>query len=182
MAYTKSGWYTNTILAMLEATAQTGTGGLNLTLDTWYVSLLTYASVTDGSSPVQFQTTTQGWVNTFENIGGSGGGASPTAWPTGGIQLHSAATGTSSVTPTVTLGGSSPYYVQYTWTNPLAAPGTSLTGAGGCIIYAFPVTIGGTIAKPMVLSLAFGSAYSTVNGVFGITPSGSGLSQLTLTQ
>ena len=58
MAYAKSGWYTNTILQMLEATATTGTGGLNLSLDTWYVSLLTYASVTDGSSPVQFQTTT----------------------------------------------------------------------------------------------------------------------------
>ena len=174
MAYAKSGWYTNTILAALEATGQTGTGGLNLTLDTWYVSLLTYLSVTDGSSPVQFQTTTQGWVATFENTG--------TGWVTGGVSLHTAAAAGGSVTPTVTLGGSSPYYVQYSWTNPLAVPGTSLTGAGGCIIYAFPVTIGGTVTKPMVLSLAFGSAYSTVNGVFGITPSGSGLSQLTLTQ
>ena len=180
MAYTKSGWYTNSILAALEATAQTGTGGLNLTLDTWYVSLLTYASVTDGSSPVQFQTTTQGWVNTFENIGGTGGGALSSAWPTGGIQLHVAAASAASVTPTVTLGGASPYYVQYTWTNPLAVPGTSLTGAGGCIIYAQPLSA--PVSKPMILSLAFGSAYSTVNGVFGITPSGSGLSQLTLTQ
>jgi hypothetical protein len=172
MAYTKSGWYTNTILAMLEATAQTGTGGLNLTLDTWYVSLLTYASVTDGSSPVQFQTTTQAWVSTFENTG--------TGWVTGGVSLHTAAAAGGSVTPTVTLGGSSPYYVQYSWTNPLAVPSTTLTGAGGCIIYAYPLSA--PISKPMVLSLAFGSAYSTVNGVFGITPSGSGLSQLTLTQ
>jgi hypothetical protein len=171
MAYTKSGWYTNTILAALEATSQTGTGGLNLTLDTWYVSLLTYASVTDGSSPVQFQTTTQTWVNTFENTG--------TGWVTTGVSLHTAAAAGASVTPTVTLGGSSPYYVQYSWTNPLAVSGTTLTGAGGCIIYAKPLSVPNT---PMVLSLAFGSAYSTVNGVFGITPSGSGLSQLTLTQ
>src|ERR1035441_869498 len=180
MAYAKSGWYTNTILQMLEAISTTGTGGLNLTLDTWYVSLLTYNSVTDGSSPVQFQTTTQVWVPTFENIGGSGGGASPSAWPTGGIQLHVAAASAGSVTPTVTLGGSSPYYVQYSWTNPLAVSGTTLTGAGGCIIYAFPLSA--PVSKLMVLSLAFGSAYSTVNGQFGITPSGSGLSQLTLTQ
>ena len=179
MAYTKSGWYTNTILAMLEATSTTGTGGLNLSLDTWYVSLLTYASVTDGSSPVQFQTTTQLWVSTFECIGGSGGGASPSARPTGGVSLHTAAAAGASVTPTVTLGGSSPYYVQYSWTNPLAVAGTSLTGAGGCIIYAKPLSVPNT---PMVLSLCFGSPYSTVNGVFGITPSGSGLSQLTLTQ
>ena len=179
MAYTKSGWYTNTILAMMEATATTGTGGLNLSLDTWYVSLLTYSSVSDGSSPVQFQTTTQGWVSTAECIGGSNGGASPSAWPTGGIQLHVAAASAGSVTPTVTLGGSSPYYVQYSWTNPLAVAGTSLTGAGGCIIYAKPLSVPNI---PMVLSLCFGSAYSTVNGVFGITPSGSGLSQLTLTQ
>src|ERR1035438_9772416 len=175
MAYTKSGWYTNTILAMLEATATTGTGGLNLSLDTWYVSLLTYSSVTDGSSPVQFQTTTQSWVATFENIGG----ASRSAWPTGGVSLHTAAAAAASVTPTVTLGGASPYYVQYTWTNPLAVSGTTLTGAGGCIVYAQPLSVPN---KPMVLSLCFGSAYSTVNGVFGITPSGSGLSQLTLTQ
>ena len=65
------------------------------------------------------------------------------------------------------------------WTNPLAVSGTTLTGAGGCIIYAHPLT---SPSIPMVLSLCFGSAYSTVNGVFGITPSGSGLSQLTLTQ
>ena len=118
-------------------------------------------------------------VSTFENIGGSNGGASPSAWPSGGVSLHTAAAAGASVTPTVTLGGSSPYYVQYTWTNPLAVAGTSLTGAGGCIIYAKPLSVPNI---PMVLSLCFGSAYSTVNGVFGITPSGSGLSQLTLTQ
>src|ERR1039458_9850802 len=133
MAYTKSGWYTNTILAMMEASSTTGTGGLNLSLDTWYVSLLTWpGSLADGSSPVQFQTTSQSWVSTFECTG--------TGWPTPGFSLHTAAAAGASVTPTVTLGGSSPYYVQYSWTNPLAVSSTTLTGAGGCIIYAQPLS------------------------------------------
>jgi hypothetical protein len=172
MAMTKSGWYTNTMLAALLATAQTGTGGLNYSLATWKVSLLTYASVTDGASPVQFQTVTQAWVNTFENTG--------TGWVTTGVLLSAAATGSTSVVPAVTLFGSSPYGIQYTWTNPLSVAGTTLTNAGGMIIYADPLSA--PIVKPMVLAIAFGAAYSTVAGVFGVTPSGSGLSQITLTQ
>ena len=172
MAYTKSGWYTNSFLAALLATAQTGTGGLNYSLATWKVSLLTFASVTDGSSPVQFQTTTQAWVSTFENTG--------TGWVTGGLTLATAAAGSSSVVPTVTLGGASPYYVQYSWTNPLSVAGTTLTGVGGMIIYADPLSA--PIVKPMILEIAFGASYSTVAGTFGVTPSGSGLSQITLTQ
>jgi hypothetical protein len=172
MAYTKSGWYTNTMLAALLATTQTGTGGLNYSLATWKISLLTYTSVTDGSSPVQFQTTTQAWVNTFENTG--------TGWVTTGITLSTAAAGSTSVTPTVALGGSSPYYIQYSWTNPLSVAGTTLTGVGGMIIYADPLS--SPIVKPMVLSICFGAAYNTVAGTFGVTPSGSGLSQITLTQ
>jgi hypothetical protein len=171
MAYTKSGWYTNTMLAALLATAQTG-GALTYSLATWKVSLLLFASVTDGSSPVQFQTTTQAWVNTFEATG--------TGWATGGLTLATAATGSSSVVPTVALGGASPYYIQYSWTNPLSVAGTTLTGVGGMIIYADPLSA--PIVKPMVLEIAFGASYSTVAGTFGVTPSGSGLSQITLTQ
>jgi hypothetical protein len=169
---TKSGWYTNTLLAALLATAQTGTGGLNYSLATWKVSLLTYATSTDGASPIQFQTTTQAWVNTFEATG--------TGWATGGVVLNVAASGSTSVVPTVTLGGASPYYIQYSWTNPLSVAGTTLTGVGGMIIYADPLSA--PIVKPMVLYINFGSAYSTVAGTFGVTPSGSGLSQITLTQ
>jgi hypothetical protein len=172
VAYTKSGWYTNTLGAALLATAQTGTGGLNFSLATWKVSLLLFASVTDGSSPVQFQTVTQAWVNTFEATG--------TGWSTGGVVLNVAAAGATSTVPTVTLGGASPYYVQYTWTNPLAVSTTTLTGVGGMIIYADPLSA--PIVKPMVLEIAFGASYSTVAGTFGVTPSGSGLSQITLTQ
>lgn len=172
MAYTKSGWYTNSMLAALLATAQTGTGGLNYSLATWKVSLLVYASVTDGASPVQFQTTTQAWVNTFEATG--------TGWVTTGITLATAATGSTSVVPTVALGGASPYYIQHSWTNPLSVAGTTLTGVGGMIIYADPLS--SPIVKPMILSICFGAAYSTVAGTFGVTPSGSGLSQITLTQ
>jgi hypothetical protein len=174
MAYTKSGWYTNTILAALEATAQTGTGGLNLTLATWKISLLTYAGPTDGSSPVQFQTTTQAWVNTNEAT------SSVSNWPTTGVLLSAAAASSTSVVPTVTLGGSSPYLVQYSWTNPLSVGPVTIASVGGCIIYADPLT--SPIVKPMVLSICFGATYAPNAGSFGITPSGSGLSQLTLTQ
>jgi hypothetical protein len=171
MAYTKSGWYTNSVLAMMLGTAQTG-GALQMTLATYKVSLLVYASVTDGSSPVQFQTTTQAWVNTFEATG--------TGWATGGVLLSAAATGSTSVVPTCALFGASPYGIQYSWTNPLSVAGTTLTGVGGMIIYAAPDTA--PINAPMLVSICFGAAYSTVAGVFGVTPSGSGLSQLTLTQ
>jgi hypothetical protein len=169
---TKSGWYTNTVLAALLATAQTGTGGLNFSLSTWKISLLTYATSSDGASPIQFQTTTQAWVNTFEATG--------TGWVTGGITLATAATGSTNVTPTVTLTGASPYSITYNWTNPLSVAGTTLTGVGGFIIYADPLSA--PIVKPMVLYINFGAGYSTVAGVFGVTPSGSGLSALTLTQ
>ena len=173
MAMSKSGWYTNTMLAALLATAQTGTGGLNYSLATWKVSLLTYASVTDGSSPVQFQTTTQAWVNTFEATG--------TGWVTTGITLATAASGSTSVGPTLTLVAISTFYgIQYSWPTPMSVAGTTLTGVGGMIIYADPLS--SPIVKPMVLAIAFGAAYSTVAGVFGVTQSGSGLSQLTLTQ
>jgi hypothetical protein len=172
MAYTKSGWYTNSLLAPLTNVAQTGTGGWSLSLNTWKVSLLTYASVTDGSSPVQFQTTTQAWVNTFEAIG--------TGWVTTGYTLATSAVGATDVVAGVTLTGASPYALTYTWTNPLSRSGTTLTGVGGLILYADPLSA--PIVKPMILSLCFGAAYSTVAGVFGVTPSGTGLSVLTLTQ
>jgi hypothetical protein len=35
---------------------------------------------------------------------------------------------------------------------------------------------------PCLLTIYVGTGYNTVNGTFGITPSGTGLSQLTLTQ
>ena len=178
MAYTKSGWYTSTVAAALTGAAVTGTGGLNFTLATWKISLLTYTGPSDGASPVQFQTATQGWVNTDEAT------SSVSNWPTGGVLL-SAAAGGSSVTPTcgiVTLSGPT-YGVQYSWTTPLSVGPVTIASVGGCIISATPVTITtGSIVAPMVLSIAFGAAYAPNSGSFGITPSGSGLSQLTLTQ
>lgn len=169
---TKSGWYTNTVLAALLATTQTGTGGLSFTLNTWKVSLLTYATASDGASPIQFQTTSQAWVSTFEATG--------TGWVTTGYTLATSATGATDVVPTCALFGASPYGIQYSWTNPMSRAGTTLTGVGGMIIYADPLSA--PIVKPMLLYINFGAAYSTVAGVFGVTPSGSGLSQLTLTQ
>jgi hypothetical protein len=168
---TKSGWYTNTILAALAATTQTG-GILNIGQATNKVSLLTYSTSSDGASPIQFQTTTQAWVNTFEATG--------TGWVTTGITLATAATGSTSVTPSLVLTGSSPYSVSYEWANPLSVSGTTLTGVGGMIIYADPLSA--PIVKPMILYINFGAAYSTVAGVFGVTPASNILSTLTVTQ
>jgi hypothetical protein len=169
MAYTKSGFYLNTLLAQLLATAETGTGGLNYTLATWKLSLLTFASVTDGSAPVNFSIATAPWVNTFENTG--------TGWATGGVVLNVAAAGATSVVPTLAEGTTGS--VRYNWTNPLAVAGTTLTGVGGMILYADPISA--PVVKPMMFSVCFGSAFSTVAGTFGITPSGTGLFEIDVT-
>ena len=169
MAYTKSGLYLDTFKAQLIATAETGTGGLNYTLATWKLSLLVFASVTDGSSPVNFSASTAPWVNTFEATG--------TGWATGGVLLSAAAAGSTSVTPTFAEGTTGS--LRYNWTNPLSVAGTTLTGVGGMILYADPISA--PVAKPMMFSVCFGSGYSTVAGTFGITPSGTGIFEIDLT-
>lgn len=168
---TKSGWYTSSVNAMFLGTAQTG-GQLNMNLATYKVSLLHYSTASDGASPIQFQTATQAWVNTFEAIG--------TGWVTTGVLLSAAAAAAASVVPAQTLFGASPYGIQYTWGSPMAVSGTTLSDVGGMIIYADPNSV--PIVKPMLLYINFGAAYATVAGTFGVTPSGSGLSQITLTQ
>jgi hypothetical protein len=176
---TKSGWYTETFLAALgnAVDVQTGTPTvISLTGEDANLKLSLYSSLaSDGSAPLVFSSATPGWANTFEVTG--------TGWVTGGVQLSTAAGG-SSVASALTQFGSSPYGVQYSWGSALSVPSTTLSAVYGCIVY-FPSITAGTglnVSKPMLLSLCFGTAYATVAGTFGITPSGSGLSQLTLTQ
>src|SRR6516162_4210034 len=173
MPFTKSGWYTQALLYQLLGTAQTG-GTLNLTgNDANNKISLHSSSGTDYSAELATggATAAIAWVSTNEITG--------TGWATGGVTLSTAATGSTSVTTTFAIGGAGPYYLQYSWTNPLAVASTTLTGVYGCILYANGITA--PVAKPMLLLLCFGASYSTVSGVFGITPSGSGLSQITLT-
>jgi len=175
MAFTKSGWYTQSLLYAMLDTAQTGSPAtIELTGQdaTNYLSLLSNAG-TDYTS--ELATGGAGaaiaWTNTHEVTG--------TAWPTGGVQLSTAAAG-ASVTTTLVQGGAGPYYLQYSWSSALSVPSTTLTGAYGAIIYAHGITA--PVSKPMLLVIYFGgTGYQTANGTFGITPSGSGLSQLTLT-
>lgn len=176
MAFTKSGWYTQSLFYMMSGTAQTGSPAAILPTGqdaTNYISLHSISG-TDYTAELATggATTTIAWVNTNEISG--------TGWATGGVQLSVAAAGATSVTTTFAQGGSGPYYLQYSWTNALSVPSTTLTGIYGAIIYAHGITA--PVNKPMLLVLCFGTSYSTVAGTFGITPSGSGLSQLTLTQ
>ena len=170
MAITKSGWYVNTLLAGLTAVAETGAGGMNVALATNKVSLV-LNTASDASAPLLFGSTTQAWVNTFEATG--------TGWVTGGVALSTTNLGGSGV-PQLTISAGTPWYLQYSWTAGLAVSGTTLTNVYGMIVYCAVLTA--PIVAPNLLFITFGAAYNTVAGVFGVTPSGSGLSQITLTQ
>jgi hypothetical protein len=178
MAYAKSAWYTQSLLYALTGATMTGSP----TTMTWpvgsgndqyqYLSLHSSSGTDYTTGELQYgaATTTIAWVNTNEITG--------TGWATGGVQLSTAAAG-SSVASTFSQFGSGPYGLEYNWANPLSVASTTLTGVYGCIMYWHGITA--PVSKPMFLELCFGSAYNTVAGTFGITPSGSGLSQLTLT-
>jgi hypothetical protein len=169
MAFTKSGWYLNTFMAFLKATTQTG-GTLALTgQDANQNISLQNNSGTDGTAPLNFSAASPAWVNTNEVTG--------TGWATGGVVANVAASGGTSLVSTLAEGTAGS--VRYSWTNPLAVSGTTLTNIFGCIIYQSNITA--PVAKPMILTIAFGTGYNTVAGVFGITPSGTGLSEIDLT-
>jgi hypothetical protein len=179
MAYSKSGWYTQSLLYMFQDTAMTGgTSTLEMTgQDSQnYLSLLGTGG-TDYSGVLNTGAATTG-------IAWAGGTGTPnyevygTGWATGGVQLSTAAGG-SSVTTTFTQTGSGPYALTYSWTNNLSVTGTTLTGVYGFIVYNHAAT--SPVTKPMLLTIYVGTGYNTVAGTFGITPSGTGLSVLTLT-
>lgn len=173
MAATKSGWYTETLLYALAASANAQTGtpttvGLTGNDANMKISLYSSSSA-DGSAPLTFGSSTPAWTNAVEVTG--------TGWTTGGPTIASAV-GASATT--LAQFGSSPYGLQYSWSTSLSVASTTLSNVYGCVIYFQSITA--PVSKPMLLSLCFGTAYATVAGTFGITPSGSGLSQLTLTQ
>lgn len=174
MTWSQSGWYTETLHDVLTDVTQTGNPNpLTLTgADAYmYLSLLS-SSPTAYTDPVAYGGSAPNWDTTDEVTG--------TNWSTGGVQLSTAAGG-SSVTTTLTRGGSGPYTLIYSWTNALSVASTTIsTAIYGCIIYFEAVTTS-SHAKPNLLALYFGTGYTTVSGTFGITPSGSGLSVLTLT-
>jgi hypothetical protein len=170
----QSGFYLQTIIAALTGVSQT-TGSINLlTSSAQNLSLVTGTAVSYTTAPLQYggSVANTAWVNTNEITPGTG-------YVSGGWLL-STAYSTADVIPTTTITGSGPYVLTYTWTHPVTVATTTISGIYGCIIYNNAITA--PAAKPMYLALYFGStAYATVAGTFGITPSGSGLAAITLT-
>jgi hypothetical protein len=182
MAFSKSGWYTQSLLYMLQGTTMTG-GTTPMVLASSSMDSQNYISLI-GAGPTDYavNVATGGATTAIAWAGGSG---TPnyeifgTGWATGGIAMSAAAAGSTSVTTTATQFGSGPYGIQYGWTNPVSVASTTLTGIYGFIIYNHAATA--PVTKPQILLIYVGTGYNTVAGTFGITPSGSGLSQLTLT-
>lgn len=176
MAYSKSGWYLHTLMDMFTNVTETGTPTkITLAGNSANEKLsLVSSAATDYAAPVAVGSATPAWVNTNEITG--------TGWATGGVLLSTAAAGSTDVVETCTSSGgtSSAGLITYSWTNPLSVAGTTLTGINGFIIYFSNITA--SVNKPCLLTIFVGVGYNTVSGTFGITPSGSGLSQFTLTQ
>ena len=180
---TKSGWYTQSLLYILQGTVMTG-GTTPMVIASAGMDSQNYISLigNGGTDYTAILNTTAAGAS----IAWAGGSGSPnyeifgTGWATGGIALSAAAAGSTSVTTTCVQTGAGPGLLTYSWTNPLSVTGTTLTGVYGFIIYNHAATA--PVTKPMILLIYVGTGYNTVSGTFGITPSGSGLSQLTLTQ
>jgi hypothetical protein len=175
MTYSKSGWYVQTLLMSFTQTVQTGTPtSLNFATNANDANMklsLVSNSAADYTAPVNTASATLGvWTNTDEVTG--------TGWATGGVVLSTAAAG-GDVNQTLTNPATTPGNLVFTWGTPLSVTGTTLTGVFGFIIYFQSVTL--PLAKPELLTIYVGTGYNTVAGTFGITPSGSGLSVLTLT-
>lgn len=169
MAYTKSGLYLHTVGALFLGTSVTG-GPINLTATTPKLALLSSA-VTDGASPVNFSTATSSWVNTNEVSG--------TGWAAGGIACSALATGSTSAVPTFAEGTTGS--LRYDHTNDTSVASTTLTNVQGCIIYYDAATAPADLVDAMIVSVCFGSAYSTVAGTFAITWAATGIFEIDLT-
>jgi len=171
----ESGFFIATMIAGLTAATQTGTPtAININESSEQnLSLVSGSAVSYTNAPLQYGAAAPGWTNADEVTG--------TGWSTGGVLLSTATSTNGDVVPTTTITGSGPYVLTYSWTHALSVASTTLTGIYGCLIY-FPNITAGVASKPEMLALYFGNtAYNTVNGTFGITPSGSGLAALTLT-
>ena len=180
MAWTSSGWYTQTILYSLLGTSMTGSPSTiafnasgTYTNDTYMYLSLVNNTPSNYATPVNYNgtSTNLAWVNTDEVTG--------TGWSSGGVELATAAASSSSVQSFAELALSGPYGIEYTWQNALSVPSTTLSSIYGFIIYFHGISA--PVSKPMMLAIYVGTGYSTVSGTLGITPSGSGLSQITLT-
>lgn len=89
---------------------------------------------------------------------------SGTGWAAGGVTVATAYNG-GSMSPTLTVSGTSPVLMVYGMTNPLSVTGTTLTGAYGGYFYQVTASF-----QYKIVGIYFGgSAYSTVAGTFAVT-------------
>lgn len=177
MTYSKSGWFVQTLLMSFTQTTQSGTPtSLNFATNANDANMklsLVSGSAADYAAPVNTASATLGvWTNTDEVTG--------TNWATGGVVLSTAAAG-GDVSQTLTNPATTPGNLVFTWANPLSVASTTIsTGINGFIIYFQSITA--PLTKPELLTIYTGVGYTTTSGTLTITPSGSGLSVLTLTQ
>ncbi len=180
MAAPTSGWYVQTLLMSFTQTTQTGTPTtLNFATNAndANMKIALYGSgATQYTAPLNVASATLGvWTAAGVEVVSSAGN-----WTSsGGITLSTAAASSTDVSQTLTNPATTPANLLFTWANPLSVATTTFTGVYGCIIYFQSITA--PLTKPALIEIYFGGAgYNTVSGTFGITPSGSGLSVLTL--
>jgi hypothetical protein len=154
MAITASGFYVQNYLDSLDGTAL----AIDLTLATHKIAL-----ITDTHTP-NFDTDVT-WNSTNEVSG--------TGWASGGVALSAAAAGATSTVPTLTI---SPAGTMMWDMGDIAVSSTTLTNAMAARIYADALA-----ADNLLILVDFVTAFSTVNGTFGITWAGAGVGTWDLT-
>jgi len=102
---------------------------------------------------------------------------SGTGWASGGPLLSAAASGNTTVTPTITTSPTGS--MMYDHTNDISQASTTLTNARCCEIYMDSVTA--PTADPYIVVVNFGADYSTSNGTFGIQWAAAGVFAIDLT-
>jgi len=173
MALDASGLYIQTYTKML-------TNGFTTPINLSGTTGATYklALINNSATPV-FHTDTaytagSGTYGTNEVTGSGWNGGNA-----GGVTLNVAASGNTSVVPTVTTtadnGG-----IKYDHTNDVSVAGTTLSGVYGCFIHTN--TNNGATTNPLICLIWFGGApYSTSSGVFGLSWATGGIFAIDLT-
>lgn len=163
---TNSGLPTKTMSNLLKLVY---TGQAALTATTNKIALIN----STGFTAVAYDTT-EVWGDVSANQ------VSGTGWASGGVLFSAAATGSTSIAPTLDAGtitaGSTTYDA-----NDVSVASTTLTNARAAVMYMDAVTAGGGGADPIFVVINFGADYSTSNGTFGIQWAATGVFAIDLT-
>lgn len=167
MAVTVSGWFTNNMISHLSDVAQTG-GTLSLLVTTNKLALFTNTITPDFDAALASARYGGGQYAANEVSG--------TGWAAAGVLVSAAATGATSLAPTLTVSPAG----SVMWdANDVSVASTTLTNARCLLWYADAVTAPN--ADPAHILINFGADYSTVAGTFGIQWAATGISALDIT-